>query len=164
MRIGLATMVVAAPVEAVFGVFVDTSLLATWFPRARGLTDLSGGLDEIGTTYTLVFPGPARASCEVTDVERPARHERTFVLSFGVFDRVLRPVPGSVKMLFRAEGAGTHVTLDCDYVSPSGLSRRPVGVMMARQVQDEIKRFKDIIERVVPNDTARQNDSEPARA
>jgi uncharacterized protein YndB with AHSA1/START domain len=157
-------MIVAAPIEAVFDMFVDATLLATWFPRARGLTDLSGKLDEAGTTYTLLFAGPARASCEVTEVERPVQHERTFVLSFGIFDHVLRSVRGCVKMHFRAEGPGTNVTLDCEYVPPAGLGGRLVGVMIERQVADEMKRFKDTVERAAPNDDVLSNDGEPARA
>jgi hypothetical protein len=133
----------------VFDLFVDPAHLAKWFPRALRLAEVSGSLDQVGTTYTLIFAPPARAFCEVVGVERPLLHERTFLLSFGIFSRLFSPIPGRVKMEFQAEGdARTRLTLTCHYTPPSGLGRRAVKRMMERQVADELKRFPAHVERV----------------
>jgi hypothetical protein len=64
-----------------------------------GVTDISGPIDRVGTTYIVHF-GPVESPTEILDVERPRR----FATRFGSW--VLR---GTSSTTFEPDGAGTRV-------------------------------------------------------
>jgi uncharacterized protein YndB with AHSA1/START domain len=68
--------IIEAPPEAVFRLYVDPQRVSEWQTGTRGLIDVSGPLDEPGTTYTVDAPGPD-LHIEVTRVEAPGLTERS---------------------------------------------------------------------------------------
>jgi hypothetical protein len=68
--------IIEAPPEAVFRLYVDPQRVTEWQTATRGLLDVSGPLDEPGTTYKVDAPGPD-LHVEVTRVEAPTLIERS---------------------------------------------------------------------------------------
>jgi hypothetical protein len=77
-----------------------------WVGGVTGVTDVSGPIDQVGTTYVVRF-GRMRSPTEVTQVERPRR----FATRFG--NVVLR---GRSTATFEPDGDGTRVTQDFETV------------------------------------------------
>jgi hypothetical protein len=152
----------AAPPEVAFDVFTDASRMGEWFPRARRVANASGPINHLGVTYSLLFPWPARADCEVVAVDRPLLHTREYVLRpFGV--------AGHARMRFRDEGSGSRIDLDGEYRMPVGrLGRmldRPLRRAWDRQAATELRRLKPLVERAArePDRPAAESGA-PARA
>ena len=91
---------VAAPIEHVFDLWIDVQRMGEWVGGVTGVTDVSGPIDRLGTTYVVHF-GPVNSPTEVIDVERPRR----FATRFGSW--VLR---GTSSATFEADGHGTRIT------------------------------------------------------
>ena len=91
---------VDAPPERVFALWTNLERMGEWVGGVTGVTDISGPVDRVGTTYVVHF-GPVRSSTEVLEAERPHR----FATRFGSW--VLR---GRSSATFEAEGDGTRVT------------------------------------------------------
>ena len=87
---------VAAPIDEVFTLWTDVKRMGEW---VGGVTDLSGPIDRLGTTYVVHF-GPVKSPTEVIDVERPRR----FATRFGSW--VLR---GTSAATFEPDGEGTRI-------------------------------------------------------
>lgn len=68
---------VAAPPDHVFALWTDVGRMGEWVRGVTGVTDVSGPLDQVGTTYVVHF-GPMRSPTTVTDVERPRRFSTRF--------------------------------------------------------------------------------------
>lgn len=141
------TELVAAPPERVWAAHVDGKRIPEWFPRVRSVSDISGPLDRVGTTYTLRFKRPlARSRVEVTEVQAPVMHTRLWdARPFGSH--------GRATVLLRAEDGGTRVDLDVVYSLPLG----PVGRLLeglswvrhraARDIRRELHAFALFAER-----------------
>ena len=69
---------VAAPPEHVFALWTDLERMGEWVGGVTGLSDLSGPVDRVGTTYIVHF-GPMKSPTEILQVERP----RFFATRFG---------------------------------------------------------------------------------
>ena len=107
------TELVAAPPERVWAAHVDGPRIAEWFPGAKRVEKVSGPLDRVGTTYALRFNALVRSRVEVTEVEAPVMHTRSWdARPFGTH--------GRATVLLRAEDGGTRVDLDVDYALPLG--------------------------------------------
>jgi len=91
---------VEAPPERVFALWTDLQRMGEWVGGVTGVTDISGPVDRVGTTYVVHF-GPVKSPTEILDVERPRR----FATRFGSW--VLR---GTSSATFEPDGSGTRVT------------------------------------------------------
>ena len=104
-RYTISTLV-AAPPEQVFALWTDVERMGEWVGGVTGVTELSGPIDQVGTTYVVHF-GPVKSPTEVLEVER----SRRFATRFGSF--VLR---GRSSASFEPEGDGTRVTQEFETV------------------------------------------------
>ena len=91
---------VDAPPEKVFALWTNLERMGEWVGGVTGVTDLSGRVDQVGTTYIVHF-GPVKSPTEVLEAERPRR----FATRFGSW--VLR---GRSSATFESDGDGTRVT------------------------------------------------------
>jgi uncharacterized protein YndB with AHSA1/START domain len=92
----------AAPPERVFALWTDLDRMKEWVGGVTKVTDVTGPVDQAGTTYIVWF-GPVKSPTVVLEAERPRR----FSTRFG--NRILRGVNTTT---FEAEGSGTRITLD----------------------------------------------------
>ena len=63
---------VAAPPEHVFALWTDLERMGEWVGGVTGVSDVSGPVDQVGTTYVVHF-GPMKSPTEILEVERPRR-------------------------------------------------------------------------------------------
>ena len=91
---------VDAPPESVFDLWTNLPRMGEWVGGVTGVSDISGPVDRVGTTYVVHF-GPVKSPTEVLDAERPRR----FATRFGSW--VLR---GTSSTTFEPDRAGTRVT------------------------------------------------------
>jgi carbon monoxide dehydrogenase subunit G len=91
---------VNAPIDDVFAMWTDVRRMGEWVGGVTGVTDISGPIDRVGTTYVVNF-GPVKSPTEVIEAERPRR----FATRFGSW--VLR---GTSSSDFEPEGDGTRIT------------------------------------------------------
>ena len=91
---------VTAPIDDVFALWTDVRRMGEWVGGVTGVTDLSGPIDRLGTTYIVHF-GPVKSPTEVIDVERPHR----FATRFGSW--VLR---GTSSATFEPDADATRIT------------------------------------------------------
>ena len=92
--------IAAAPVHDVFDLWIDVQRMGEWVGGVTGVTEVSGPIDRLGTTYVVHF-GPVKSPTEVIDAERPHR----FATRFGSW--VLR---GTSSATFEPDGDGTRIT------------------------------------------------------
>ena len=97
---------VAAPPERVFELWTSLERMGEWVGGVTGVSDVSGPVDRVGTTYVVHF-GRIRSPTEILEVEPPRR----FVTRFGSW--VLR---GRSEATFEPEGDGTRVTQEFETV------------------------------------------------
>ena len=116
-----------------------------------GVTDVSGSIDRLGTTYVVHF-GPVKSPTEVVDVERPHR----FATRFGSW--ILR---GTSSAIFEPDGDGTRITQEFQTVGRfSAIS----SWILSRgsyegSFRGELEKFARLAER---DATARRASREPA--
>jgi uncharacterized protein YndB with AHSA1/START domain len=140
------TELVNAPPDRVWAAHLDGPRIAEWFPGARAVEEISGPLDQVGTTYVLRFNPLVRGRVRVTEVEAPVMHTRKW--DSGPFG-----THGSATMLLRAENGGTRVDLDVNYELPMGpLGRLLEGLSYvrrraARDIRRELHAFAMFAER-----------------
>ena len=97
---------VAAPPEQVFALWTNLPRMGEWVGGVTGVTDVSGPVDQPGTTYVVHF-GRMRSPTEILEVEPPRR----FVTRFGNW--VLR---GRSSATFEPDGEGTRVSQEFETV------------------------------------------------
>jgi uncharacterized protein YndB with AHSA1/START domain len=97
---------VAAPPDHVFALWTNLERMGEWVGGVTGVTDISGPIDRVGTTYIVRF-GPVRSPTEIIDVERPRR----FATRFGNW--YLR---GTNIATFEPDRDGTRITQTFDTV------------------------------------------------
>jgi uncharacterized protein YndB with AHSA1/START domain len=97
---------VDAPPERVFDLWTNLERMGEWVGGVTGVEDVSGPVDQTGTTYVVRF-GPVRSPTVVIDADRPTR----FGTRFGSW--ILR---GVSRATFEAEGDGTRVTQEFETV------------------------------------------------
>jgi uncharacterized protein YndB with AHSA1/START domain len=95
-----------ATVDDVFALWTDLQRMGEWVGGVTGVSDVSGPVDQAGTTYVVHF-GPMTSPTEVLEVERPHR----FATKFG--NRLLR---GRTVATFEADGDGTVITQEFETV------------------------------------------------
>jgi uncharacterized protein YndB with AHSA1/START domain len=89
-----------APREDVFDLWVNVDRWPEWIEGLTRVTDVSGPIDQAGTTYTAWF-GRMRSPSEMLEVERP----RLAKTRFG--SKLLR---GVTQATFETKGTGTEIT------------------------------------------------------
>ena len=97
---------VAAPPERVFALWTNLDRMAEWVGGVTGVTDVSGPVDRVGTTYVVHF-GPMKSPTEILEVDPPRR----FATRFGNW--LLR---GRSSAAFEPEGDGTRVSQEFETV------------------------------------------------
>ncbi len=68
---------VAAPPEHVFALWTNLERMGEWVGGVTGVSDVSGSVDQAGTTYDVHF-GPMKSPTEILEVERPRRFATRF--------------------------------------------------------------------------------------
>ena len=91
---------VDAPPERVFALWTNLERMGEWVGGVTGVSDVSGSVDQAGTTYVVHF-GPMKSPTEVLAAEPP----RLFATKFG--NVILR---GRSSATFDPDGDGTRIT------------------------------------------------------
>jgi uncharacterized protein YndB with AHSA1/START domain len=141
------TSEVSAPVAEVFEVHVDGQRIPAWFPGVRAIEEVTGPLDEVGTTYRLRFSRYVAGRCEVVSVDPPHSHARTWdSRPFGSSGR-------ATMRFFEADPDRTRIDFHATYDLPFGPLGRLVGRLPVvrrraeRSMRQEIDSFADFVER-----------------
>ena len=90
----------------VFALWTNLDRIGEWIGGVTGVSDVSGPIDQVGTTYVVHF-GPLKSPTEILEVERPRR----FATKFGSW--VLR---GRSSATFEPDGDGTRITQEFETV------------------------------------------------
>jgi hypothetical protein len=125
----------------VFRLYTDPGRLTEWQPGLRGIRQLDGPLDRVGTTYILDQAGP-ELRIRITRVEPPTLHEQLEILRLYEWLATARFEP-------TAHGE-TRFTLDADFRARSRLGRLvlPLAGLSGRWFgKKEFDRFKEVAER-----------------
>ena len=69
---------IAAPREKVFDLWTNLERAPEWIEGMAGVSDVSGPVDQVGTTYVTRFGNWAKSATTVIDVERPSRFGTRF--------------------------------------------------------------------------------------
>ena len=91
---------VSAPPDHVFRLWTSLERMGDWVGGVTGVTDVSGPVDRVGTTYVVHF-GPMKSPTEILEVDPPRR----FATKFGNW--ILR---GRSSASFEPDGDGTLIT------------------------------------------------------
>ena len=91
---------IQAPPDRVFALWTDLDRMSEWVGGVTGVTDVSGPVDQAGTTYTVRF-GRMRSPTTVLEADRP-RHFKTR------FGNLL--LKGESDVTFEPAGGGTRLT------------------------------------------------------
>ena len=94
------TTQVAAPPDQVFALWTNLERQGDWVGGVTAVTDVSGPVDRVGTTYVVHF-GPLKSPTEVLEVERPTRYATRFGHWF---------LRGRSSATFEPDGDGTRIT------------------------------------------------------
>ena len=97
---------ISAPPEHVFALWTNTQRMGEWVGGVTGVSDISGPIHRVGTTYVVHF-GPMKSPTEVLEADPPRR----FVTRFGSW--VLRGVSSAT---FAPDDDGTRVTQEFETV------------------------------------------------
>jgi ligand-binding SRPBCC domain-containing protein len=139
---------IEAPVEHVWAFFGDTTHWEDWMPR-RKTTDISGPLDQVGTTYvtsTKLMGVEQKWTTEIVEVE-PPRLVRMHS-DYGPMDNTFR---------FEPDGEATNLVFDSDYEMPGKMPDFLKDLMftgwMERNLHRMFEDFKALAEARVPAKT-----------
>jgi hypothetical protein len=108
------TRSIGASIGEVYAAYVDPELLPRWM-GIKAITDLSGPLDQAGTTFTEVVFGRYRSRSEVVAAEPPIQHVMTGRNFLGLGYRWTTH--------FAEKDGSTDVTLDAEAILPGPLGR-----------------------------------------
>jgi len=72
------TVDINAPREQVYDMFTDLDRAPEWIEGMAGATDISGPVDEAGTTYVTKFGSWSTSVTTVLEAERPRHHKTKF--------------------------------------------------------------------------------------
>ena len=97
---------VDAPPEDVYALWTNLQRMGEWVGGVTGVTEISGPVDQVGTTYVVHF-GPVKSPTQVLEAERPRR----FATRFGNW--LLR---GKSSTNFESDGDGTRLTQEFETI------------------------------------------------
>ena len=99
---------IAAPREQVFALWTDLERMAEWVGGVKDVVDVSGPIDQAGTTYTVRFGSWATSPTTVIAAERPSRLATRFGNTYlrGENDTTFEDIGGATRLMqeFRIEG------------------------------------------------------------
>jgi hypothetical protein len=136
-----------APPDVVFDLWTNLQRMHEWVGGVTGVTDISGPITRVGTTYTVRF-GPMKSPTRVLEADRPTR----FTTKFGS-----RLLAGHNSTVFEPDGRGTRIT---ETFETEGL----VAGIMARlfaagsyrgSFRGELEAFARLAEQEAPPDVGR---------
>jgi carbon monoxide dehydrogenase subunit G len=94
------SVTIRAPIELVYDLWTDLALMKDWVGGVTRVTDVTGPVDQAGTTYTTWF-GSMASRTEVLEAERPRLYHTRFA------GRILS---GENRSVLQAEGTATRLT------------------------------------------------------
>ena len=129
-----------APREQVFDLWTNLDRSPEWIEGMAGVSDVSGPVDQVGTTYVTRFGNWAKSLTTVIDAERPSR----FRVKFGNW--LLRGENGAT---FEERDGGTRLTQTFDTVGiiPAITARIWASGSYKGSFRGELNTFKEICER-----------------
>ena len=95
------TVDIDAPREFVFDRFIDLERAPEWIEGMARVSDVSGPVDQAGTTYMVYFGSWAKSQTTVLAAERPRLHRTKFGNWF---------LRGENEAVFAETGDGTRMT------------------------------------------------------
>jgi uncharacterized membrane protein len=135
-----------APVERVFEVAVDLTLMPKVMSSVKDVSDLRGAGDEVGSTcrfHSSFLGRPMAGTVEVLEVERPSLFRTRTIYDSG-------PTVTWTQH-FAPSGAGTDEVDDVDYELPPGLAGAFLGPLVRRQleraIRDAVEPFAELVGR-----------------
>ena len=120
------TIEIAAPPDAVYGLYTDLGRVREWQAGVKDAT-ASGPLGERGTRWRTTYRWPVRVTGEILAVEPGVRHEQRVKEMLGFVTCIMTA-------RFEATGAGTRLTVDFDASVPGG----PLGRALSSKVGEEM--------------------------
>jgi uncharacterized protein YndB with AHSA1/START domain len=131
---------IKAPRDQVFDLWTNLDRAPEWIGGMAGVSDVSGPVDQAGTTYVTRFGNWAKSLTTVVDAERPSR----FRVKFGNW--LLR---GENAATFEETSTGTRLTQTFDTVGiiPAISARIWATGSYKGSFRGELETFKKICER-----------------
>lgn len=131
---------IAAPREQVFDLWTNLDRAHEWIEGMAGVSDVSGPVDQAGTTYVTRFGNWAKSLTTVVHAERPRRLR----VRFGNW--LLR---GENSATFEEVGTGTRLTqtFDTEGIIPAIAARIFATGSYKGSFRGELQTFKDLCER-----------------
>jgi uncharacterized protein YndB with AHSA1/START domain len=131
---------IEAPREQVFARWTDLDRMPEWIGGMRDVVDLSGPVDQAGTTYTVRFGSWATSPTTVVAAERPSHYSTRFGNTY---------LRGENEAWLEEIGGGTRLTQE---FRVAGLLPRLMARVWATgsykgSFRGELKHFKAICER-----------------
>jgi uncharacterized protein YndB with AHSA1/START domain len=142
----LQTGHIDAPPDRAFDLAIDAARLPEWNSSVTEVKQITGSLDQVGSSYVSVLKlagRPLEGRWEVTRVERPRLLEFTGTAPGGG--------RATSKNRFESSDAGTDVTIEVDYELPGGFvgglaDKLFVERAIERDVKHSVENFKAICE------------------
>ena len=131
---------IKAPREQVFDLWTNLDRAHEWIEGMAGVSDVSGPVDQAGTTYVTRFGNWAKSLTTVVEAERPSR----FRTRFGNW--LLR---GENSATFEEVGTGTRLTqsFETEGIMPAISARIFATGSYKGSFRGELETFKQICER-----------------
>ena len=142
----LQTGHIDAPPERAFALAIDAARLPEWNSSITEVKEISGSLDQVGSSYVSILKlagRPLESRWEVSRVESPRLLEFTGTAPGGG--------KATAKNRFEPAGGGTDITIEVDYELPGGFfggvaDKLFVERAIERDVKHGIENFKAICE------------------
>ena len=136
-----------APREQVFDLWTNLDRAPEWIEGMAGVSEVSGPVDQAGTTYITRFGNWAKSLTTVIEAERPSRHSTRFG------DWLLRGVNSAT---FEEGDGGTRLTQTFETVGiiPQISARIFATGSYKGSFRGELETFKEICEREAKESTS----------
>jgi uncharacterized membrane protein len=121
-----ASVDVDAPLELCWELNADATRLTEWNPSVVEVREVTGRLDQLGTTYTGVLRAMGRNWNGRNEVVRVEPLQLIETLGKGVGGATAR-----VRVKFERQGSGTRITVTMRYELPGGVLGRIAGGLFA---------------------------------
>ena len=142
-----ASVDVDAPLELCWELNADATRLTEWNPSVVEVRDVTGRLDQLGTTYTGVLRAMGRNWDGRNEVVRVEPMQLIETLGTGVGGATAR-----VRVTFERQGSGTRITVTIATSCPAvSWDESPAGCSPAPELEGQLKAsnagFKRLAER-----------------
>ncbi len=135
-------LTIRAPIERVFSIVADPSLLPRWRPAVAEVAEVSGPMDRVGTTFVTRYRGRLPDSRGTVVACDPPRSQVLEGRGAAAYRAALTLAPHE---------EGTALTFELDARMPGGLLGRAlerafVGRKVARETDADFQRLKALAE------------------